>query len=388
MIRIDRGLEPPALRVARRRGLARLVLARRRSAGVSPRPRLQVDGYNITDVRNVLYEVQYAKCAYCERPIGRAGSPLEHFRPKAEADLADPLKGGHEVDVERYWWLAWSWNNLALACATCNSATFKGNWFPLEPGSPRVAVPDGLIGDSHACFAVGIERPLLVDPAWDDPMDHIEWRPLDPARPLEEWRAFPRTYRGRVTIHLLGLDGRNVDRVGQHIRDNVYGPWIRPLIAVLGREDGVADARAIWSGALRHLFSPSQPFHAASHDALEFFIALPERERFGLSKLRHPCPPTPPMAASSAGIAGFPISWAALPEQVVLEIMAQELSVDDLVHMICGVYPATIVELADALQTSATAMARRCKTLLASGKLVVDADGRYRSALTLVTATT
>jgi hypothetical protein len=40
-----------------------------------------------------------------------------------------------------------------------------------------------------------------------------------------------------------------------------------------------------------------------------------------------------------------------------------------------------------ALETSAAAMARRCKTLLASGKLVVDAAGRYRSALTPVTAT-
>lgn len=137
MIRIARVPEPDELARARRRQLARAVLARR--GGQRP----GFDEYNLASVRHGLYEAQHAKCPYCERAIGRAGTPIEHFRPRQGADRGDPFTGRHDVKADRYWWLAWSWNNLLLSCATCHSATFKGNWFPLEPGSPEIEIPDG-----------------------------------------------------------------------------------------------------------------------------------------------------------------------------------------------------------------------------------------------------
>src|SRR5579872_6093035 len=177
MIRIERGPEPIELPPARARGLARAVLARRRG------DQLVTDGYNLPALRDGLYHAQRAKCVYCERQLGKAGSPIEHFRPKGGADRGDPLAGEHAIDADHYWWLAWSWNNLVLACPTCNSASFKANRFPLEPGSSVLPVPDGLVYDDNPCFAVGNERPLLLDPTLDDPLDHITWRPLDPTAP-------------------------------------------------------------------------------------------------------------------------------------------------------------------------------------------------------------
>jgi hypothetical protein len=93
MIRIERGPEPSALETARRRGLARVVLARRRRSRDPALPRPHIDGYDAPGVREQLYAVQHAKCVYCERPIGRAGQPIEHFHPKGRSCASAALAG-------------------------------------------------------------------------------------------------------------------------------------------------------------------------------------------------------------------------------------------------------------------------------------------------------
>jgi hypothetical protein len=58
-----------------------------------------------------------------------------------------------------YYWLAYEWNNLFLACQLCNQL-FKKNLFPLLDPTTRAA--------SHK-DNVENEKPAFIDPTIDDP---------------------------------------------------------------------------------------------------------------------------------------------------------------------------------------------------------------------------
>lgn len=130
-------------------------------------------------VRRNLFELQHHKCCYCECRIDRSYSDVEHFRP-----------------LSRYWWLAYAWENLLLACKFCNQ-TAKRDHFELMPGclplQPEQLPPGG-------------ERSKLLDPARveDDLTDHIRYvhHPI-----LGRWVPVPRngSERGRYTIAVLRL---------------------------------------------------------------------------------------------------------------------------------------------------------------------------------------
>jgi hypothetical protein len=116
------------------------------------------------------------KCVYCEQVIVGLSQPgdIEHFRPK-KAVLEDNGRGARRVvnglneTHPGYFWLAYEWNNLLLACKTCNSrgtnaegkVVGKGNYFPIagtrgwEPGEEAN------------------EMPLLLNPLVDDPEKHF-----------------------------------------------------------------------------------------------------------------------------------------------------------------------------------------------------------------------
>ena len=85
--------------------------------------------YGHASVKQALIAAQHGKCCFCERKIGAEGD-VEHFRPKAS------FCQGERSPLERpgYYWLAYEWDNLLLACPICNQR-FKRNYFPLR--SPR-----------------------------------------------------------------------------------------------------------------------------------------------------------------------------------------------------------------------------------------------------------
>lgn len=227
MIRIDRGKEPPALVVERSRRLA--------SACIDGRPQESADfvGYNLEEVRSALLEAQRHRCAYCELPIDLPGYPIEHFRPKTHADdvhwsaLTEPEPADHGSffawfercfgekrsgpppwvkDKTRYWWLAWSWENLFFACPACNSATCKGNKFPLKRRSARLAEWEELPGK---------EEPLLLNPATVDPLDHVRF---GPDLTTGAWGPIPLDDLGRWTIAVLGLNRRQACGITGSVR--------------------------------------------------------------------------------------------------------------------------------------------------------------------------
>lgn len=66
--------------------------------------------YKQNDTKTALKGIYNNKCAFCETKVEQ--SHVEHYRPK---------------DI--YYWLAYSWDNLLLACSNCNS--YKGTNFDL-----------------------------------------------------------------------------------------------------------------------------------------------------------------------------------------------------------------------------------------------------------------
>lgn len=102
--------------------------------------------------RLALWEDQFKKCCYCEKPIElKRASDVEHYRPKGRVHEAPRHPG--------YWWLAYSWSNLLYACKHCNSE-FKKDRFPLGDELKRVFEEGGDLTS---------ERPLILNPYFDDP---------------------------------------------------------------------------------------------------------------------------------------------------------------------------------------------------------------------------
>lgn len=81
--------------------------------------------YGAKSVKNALIKAQHGKCAFCESKIRHVDhGDVEHYRPKGgfRQSSNEPL------EQPGYFWLAYVWENLFLACALCNQS-FKGTCF-------------------------------------------------------------------------------------------------------------------------------------------------------------------------------------------------------------------------------------------------------------------
>ena len=141
-------------------------------------------------VKEFLHESQHGKCCYCERKRDeKRESDVEHFRPKAEV---------HEVHKhDGYWWLAYEWENLPIACKTCNQG-YKKSQFPLEDESKRAYTKKDNVHN---------ERPLLINPLEEDPSQFIYYDLNDPLM----IKALGKCSRGQKTVdELTGINDRKV----------------------------------------------------------------------------------------------------------------------------------------------------------------------------------
>jgi uncharacterized protein (TIGR02646 family) len=143
--------------------------------------------YAHTTVKTALNQAQNKKCCFCESLVGLDGD-VEHFRPKQAVRQA----AGQPLQYPGYYWLAYDWSNLYLACSACNQR-HKQNLFPLEDGSERA---------TDAQKELGWERSLFIDPGHDDPEALIGFRG---ERPF----AIDDNIKGRATIDALRLDKRD-----------------------------------------------------------------------------------------------------------------------------------------------------------------------------------
>lgn len=363
MIRVDRGAEPPAMVKVRSKRLARAMLA------LASGQEIVFKDYD--QCKALLHERQNGKCAYCEHVQPHEDHPVEHFRPKEVADFGDPLARPrtHRADGGRYWWLAWTWENLLFACVTCNGADHKGNWFPLEAGSALrlPGIPECPVA-GHASWDLSKERPLLIDPAVDDPMLHIGWVPANPgaAPPDLRWIPVHKTPRGEVTIEVLGFRGWLSDLVTGHIQMHVLPQRIERVLALLsGRK--VPAAKALWSEVMDVLFAPRQAFQAATHDAIDYLVGATTRAQFGLMLPRPGAAhPTHPMSSPLL----IPAVLQRVNDDILrLRVLAHEEATEDLLADLAPHGPWTTKELAQVLNLSSATVSKHLRSLLAAGRV-------------------
>ena len=339
MIAIDRGEEPDALAEERERRLARAELGQR------PRHRDDFTGYAPDEVRKQLCTQQEQKCAYCERGVEEEAYPVEHFRPKLGAKSLrwDELPGEDppreiekapwSVDPDRYWWLAWSWENLFFSCPTCNSQKYKGNRFPLRRGSRELPAMSPPSADEQA---------LLLDPAEVDPLDHIRFTP-----DIEgNWRPIGLTAEGRWTISILGLArpslrGHQKRRVEAIQNDHDY----TMALEALKRGDGDT-ARMHWTRAIARLLAPSMEYLTLTWSVLDGAVPEEVRAQYGLElprpgKLARRAPR--PLLPERPELAGFPPDLAMRVRGLAPRAEPEE--VDALLADICQHCPTTLEEL-------------------------------------------
>jgi uncharacterized protein (TIGR02646 family) len=157
--------------------------------------------YGHSSVKEELIFMQDGKCAFCERRVNEDGD-VEHFRPKKAVQQAL----GQPLERPGYYWLAYEWTNLVLACSACNQRE-KRNLFPLENPENRARSSQD---DLEA------EQPLFIDPAQEDPEEFIGWRAEIPFARSDNRRAM-------VTIEALGLDRPAIANMRQEALELAQG---------------------------------------------------------------------------------------------------------------------------------------------------------------------
>lgn len=193
--------------------------------------------------------VRLGRCAYCEgRYIAGEFGDAEHYRPKSK--VTEERSG---IEHPGYFWLAYEWHNLLLACRKCNSThpnldkcegrnkvSHPGKLCEFPVGAPRItgpsADPEKWIEELLA------EEPRLLNPYFDDPCDHFE--------ALQDGYLWHKTKRGEATIEVCHLNRKELRDERKNAEVNVKG---RSTTFLLANMTGDAD----WD---QHCFGPGEAF--------------------------------------------------------------------------------------------------------------------------------
>jgi uncharacterized protein (TIGR02646 family) len=225
VIRIRKPATPPEVlrtKGARARRTLSAAYSRQPQAYASGTKSFKIDSdiYGHASVKQALLDAQHGKCAFCESKIAHiAYGDVEHFRPKAGCRQ----QKGHLLERPGYYWLAYEWTNLFLACTLCNQQ-FKRNLFPLSTPTRRAR--------SHQ-DDITAEDPLLIDPAQEDPEALISFRQEVPY-------AVGGNARGAATIDALGLQR---EALAEQRRDRLAIVATLRSIIDSGLESHAAEAR-------------------------------------------------------------------------------------------------------------------------------------------------
>ena len=151
--------------------------------------------YRSAQVKDALKEIQHDKCCYCERRVAPSEGQVDHFRPKGAFRQS---KNDRNKEHPGYYWLAYQWDNLVLACRTCNLK--KSDYFPLQHPEQRAR--------SHL-DSVDTESPLLLNPyAETELREHLTFNGSGCEHGTE---------RGRVTVEVLRLNEPYLQEERQHV---------------------------------------------------------------------------------------------------------------------------------------------------------------------------
>jgi uncharacterized protein (TIGR02646 family) len=219
------------------------------------------DIYAHLDARVALEALTDGKCAYCEVPLARFDWDVEHFRPKGRVK--------ERPDHPGYYWLAYTWSNLLPSCTFCNQnrkerPTFddpapgetggKLDQFPIEDEATRATDPE------HDLIS---ERPLLLDPAAENPAEHLGYHPTGGIF------ALAGSKKGETSIRVFRLNLRRLRAErGKTLR------IVREAMEASerARQRGEEDAAAALVAIVGSLAADDMPFAGM----VRFFIANPD----------------------------------------------------------------------------------------------------------------
>jgi energy-coupling factor transporter ATP-binding protein EcfA2 len=199
MIRIERHrpqlpaaqlLEAPAPRffdeprVRRERERAATFFASKERSALQRQHDFNWDLLAAPELTSALSNLFVERCAFCTRDPGRAGSLVpHHFRPPQDAVDVDG-----QTSRSHYWWLAYDWENLYLACEECHAA--QGAKFPVD----GERAPPGTTGED----LLEREAALLLDPCWDFPESELVY--------IETGEVVSASPRGLTTIETFEMN--------------------------------------------------------------------------------------------------------------------------------------------------------------------------------------
>lgn len=135
-----------------------------------------------SEIKDALLRLFHGKCAYCETSLEPIDAHIHRHRPPV-----DTITEQRDYLPDHYWWLAYHWSNLYLACSACVRA--KGSHFPID------GVRSPLNGKA---IDLREELPQLLDPCADQPEKHLIFD--------SDGLIYARTWRGKQTIERLDLN--------------------------------------------------------------------------------------------------------------------------------------------------------------------------------------
>jgi len=189
MIKIERGNPPTETIIDKRREEVLRKIRELAESGELRSAEFKTTLWSNPKVKNFLHESQHGKCCYCERTRDQKDFDVEHFRPKAEVKEIRDHPG--------YWWLAYSWENLLVACKACNQK--KSSHFPLKDERKRAYGENCNLGE---------EEPFLINPLEEEPELFIEYDIRETGLMV---KALGKCERGRKTVNeLTGINDRKV----------------------------------------------------------------------------------------------------------------------------------------------------------------------------------
>lgn len=170
--------------------------------------------YKLSDIKEKLQEIYHGKCAYCESSMEQL--EVEHYRPK---------RGG-------YYWLAYSWDNLLLACPKCNQK--KRDDFPIQSERVRFDADRDVIEGINTMSALydRIEQPLIINP--ETASDQL----LGTASFDKNGRMFSDDKRMMETIKACNLDRKALREKRKKILDDLVKD-IRLAVYEAGDNKGI-----------------------------------------------------------------------------------------------------------------------------------------------------
>lgn len=193
-----------------------------RNSLISAKPPAAFQAKVWQDLKHLLMKFNNGKCMFCEGNYA-AGAHLdaEHYRPKGGVtQLNDQTHLRQSIDHPGYYWLAYEWHNILLACSKCNGKHPDGegdkphpgklNEFPIC-GSCRVCLPSSNPEDWWK--ELQEEKPLLLHPYFDEPEKHFEARRFGVIYGLTE--------HGRATIETCDLNRPRLRAAREREESNV-----------------------------------------------------------------------------------------------------------------------------------------------------------------------